>query len=114
MPRLGLRAKLDVRAQPGRNLLRLHHVLKAFERQAKDRSRGYQDHGEIQRCGQQVEDREREVLEELFAALMEPGNLALEIFERSTPPGGFLCCSPHPRGSFLPGHGLSRNEADTR
>src|SRR2546426_10261726 len=113
MPRLGLRAKLDVRAQPGENLLRLHHVLKAFERQAKDRSRGYQDHAEIQRCCQQVEDREREVLEELFAALMEPGNLALEIFERSTPPGGFLWWS-HPRGSFLLGKGLSRNEGEQR
>src|SRR5207249_10994282 len=96
------------------NLLRLHHVLKAFERQAKDRSRGYQDHAEIQRCGQQVEDREREVFEELFAALMEPGNLALEIFERSTPPGGLLWCSRHPRGSFLLGKGLSRNEGEQR
>src|SRR5438128_11933569 len=113
MPRLGLRAKLDVRAQPGENLLRLHHVLKAFERQAKDRSRGYQDHGEIQRCGQQVEDREREVLEELFAALMEPGNLALEIFERSTPPGGFLWRS-YTLGSFLLGKGLSRNKVEQR
>src|SRR5207245_11480931 len=83
-----LRSKLDMRSQPGENFLRLHPVLEAFERQAEHRSRGHQDHAEIQRCGQQVEDREREVFEELFAALMEPGNLALEILECRTPPGG--------------------------